>query len=369
MTKRTIISVVGARPNFMKLAPLARALASRRDLRHVVVHTGQHYDIGMSGAFFRDLGIPDPDLNLEVGSGTHAQQTAAIMQRFEGACLEVQPDVVLVYGDVNSTVAAALVSAKLGLEVGHVEAGLRSRDWSMPEEINRAVTDRLSSLLFTPSRDADDNLIAEGVPEKRIHFVGNIMIDTLVYVLPAARALDAPAQHALAGRPYVVTTLHRPANVDDPAVLTDLFGALTQIARTVPVVFPVHPRTRARLSDLGVAPQTNTDLRLIDPVGYVEVLSLVDGAALVITDSGGLQEETSYLGVPCLTVRPNTERPITVSAGTNRLVPPDGAILEGESRAILSAPRRVDVEIERWDGRTADRIADVLCGRGGATER
>ena len=349
----------------MKLAPLARALASRRDLRHVVVHTGQHYDIGMSGAFFRDLGIPDPDLNLEVGSGTHAQQTAAIMQRFEGACLEVQPDVVLVYGDVNSTVAAALVAAKLGVEVGHVEAGLRSRDWSMPEEINRAVTDRLSNLLFTPTRDANDVLAAEGVPAERVHFVGNIMIDALLHALPAAERCEPPGPDGITERPYAVATLHRPSNVDDPAVLRELYAALATVSQSVPVIFPVHPRTHRRLEELDVVGDGATGLCLIDPVSYLQMLRLVSGAALVITDSGGLQSETTFLGTPCLTVRRTTEWLVTCTEGTNRLVPPEADAVVAAAHELLDAPRPPRPEIELWDGRTAERIVDVLCGRGG----
>jgi UDP-N-acetylglucosamine 2-epimerase (non-hydrolysing) len=330
----------------------------------------------MSDAFFRDLGLPRPDRNLEVGSGTHAQQTAAILERLEPIIADLRPDLVLVYGDVNSTVAAALVAAKLGVRVGHVEAGLRSRDWTMPEEINRVVTDRLSDLLFAPSRDAVDNLRAEGVPAERIHFVGNIMIDALLTALPVARALDAAARHGVAGNDYVVVTLHRPANVDDPATLAELMAALQELAAEVPVLFPVHPRTRERMgtSPPGTSPpdplsstrrggtsRPGPGLRLLDPLPYLEMLSLVNGASLVITDSGGLQEETTFLGVPCLTVRPNTERPITCTQGTNRLVAPRrdailAAVRDGRTRRPPAPP-----EIERWDGKTAERIAAVIC--------
>jgi UDP-N-acetylglucosamine 2-epimerase (non-hydrolysing) len=354
---RTVLSVVGARPNFMKLAPVARALA-RRDVRHVVVHTGQHYDDDMSAAFFRDLGIAAPDVNLGVGSGSHARQTAAIMLGLEPVLLAERPACLLVYGDVNSTAAAALVAAQLGISTAHVEAGLRSHDWSMPEEINRVVTDRLAHLLLTPSRDADANLRAEGVPAERIHFVGNVMIDTLVHALPAARAWDAPRRLAVGGRRYVVVTLHRPSNVDDPRVLGDLFAALARLARELPVLFPVHPRTRARLTAAGLGTEDGA-VRLLAPVGYLDMLSLVNGAALVVTDSGGLQEETSYLGVPCLTVRPNTERPITCSSGTNRLVT-DAADLERAAREALAGPARRPVSIERWDGQAGERIVEVM---------
>jgi UDP-N-acetylglucosamine 2-epimerase (non-hydrolysing) len=354
----TLLSVVGARPNFMKLAPLARALAGRQDARHLIVHTGQHYDAGMSASFFDDLGIPEPNHNLDVGSASHAQQTAAIMQRIEPVLEEARPDVVIVYGDVNSTVAAALVAAKLGIRVAHVEAGLRSRDWTMPEEINRVVTDRLSDLLFTPSRDGNANLGAEGVPLERIHFVGNIMVDSLVHALPAARAREPATRFATGGTPYAVVTLHRPSNVDDVDVLRELVGALETIGRELPVIFPVHPRTRARIEAADLHPARQ--LRLLEPIGYLDMLGLVEQAALVITDSGGLQEETSFLGVPCLTVRPNTERPVTCTHGTNRLVAPNrGALVEAAGEALKTG-RPQSAGIERWDGRTAERIVGVL---------
>ncbi len=353
----TVLSVVGARPNFMKLAPLARQLAGQPGVRHVIVHTGQHYDEAMSESFLRTLRIPTPDFNLAAGSGSHAQQTATIMQRFEPVCQELRPDIVLVYGDVNSTLAAALVAAKLGVRVGHVEAGLRSRDWSMPEEINRVVTDRLADLLFTPSRDADENLRQEGVAVERVHFVGNIMIDTLVELLPEARRRQSNG-----GRqpgPYAVVTLHRPANVDDPTTLAAVMDGLVELAAERRILFPVHPRTRARLNDIGWRARTDR-LELRDPVSYVEMLSLVLGSDLVITDSGGLQEETSYLGVPCVTVRPNTERPITCTVGTNRLVAARrDAICEG-ARAALAARQPHPAALERWDGQTAQRIAAIL---------
>src|SRR2546426_1599917 len=356
-----IVSVVGARPNFMKLAPVDRELAKRGDVEHVIVHTGQHYDPEMSDAFFEELWIPAPDYHLGVGSGSHAAQTAAVMQRLEPVLTRLQPDVVLVYGDVNSTLAAALVAAQLGLRVGHVEAGLRSGDWTMPEEINRVVTDRLSELLFIPSRDAAANLAAEGASADRVHFVGNVMIDSLCWALPRALEGNAAARHGLREAGYVVVTLHRPSNVDDPATLRALLDALHRLSRERPVVFPMHPRVRKQLNGDGFDVARDGDLRLIEPVGYLEMLGLVAGAALVITDSGGLQEETTYLGVPCLTVRPNTERPITCTNGTNRLVPPRGdTILAAAERAVTRRPPGRPV-IERWDGRTADRIVRVLC--------
>jgi UDP-N-acetylglucosamine 2-epimerase (non-hydrolysing) len=356
---RSIVSVVGARPNFMKLAPVARALSTRYDVAHRVVHTGQHYDPAMSGTFFRDLGLPSPEIDLEVGSGSHAQQTARIMERLEPVLTSHSPDLLLVYGDVNSTVAAALVAAKLGIRIGHVEAGLRSGDRSMPEEINRIVTDRLAEFLFAPSREAIDNLRAEGEPVEEIHFVGNVMIDSLAASLPAANALNVPAALGVAGRPYTVVTLHRPSNVDDPATLRDLTRGLDGLAEICPVLFPMHPRTREvfqRSSEV----RRNGGMRVLEPLSYLEMLGLVASAALVVTDSGGLQEETSYLGVPCLTVRPNTERPVTCTVGTNRLVPADGAALREVAQTSLNAVRREARPIERWDGKTAQRIVSVL---------
>jgi UDP-N-acetylglucosamine 2-epimerase (non-hydrolysing) len=333
---------------------------AREGVEHVIAHTGQHYDHNMSGGFFHDLGIPEPDCNLEVGSGSHVEQTAAVMERLEPVCREAVPDVVLVYGDVNSTMAAALVAARMCIRVGHVEAGLRSRDWTMPEELNRVVADRVSQLLFTPSREASANLEAEGVPPEQIHFVGNVMIDSLVYALPKAQAMDAPQAHGLGEDEYALVTLHRPSNVDDARTLAELADTLARMSAVRPVLFPVHPRTRERLSGLGLGNDPSDALRLIEPVGYVEMLSLVRSARLVLTDSGGLQEESSYLGVPCVTVRPNTERPITITEGTNQLVPPERErILD----AVAAAPgRRVEggARIERWDGRAAERIVDVL---------
>jgi len=344
----------------MKLAPVARALAARK-AQHIVVHTGQHYDPEMSDAFFRDLCLPRPHHNLAVGSGSHARQTAAIMERFEPVCAAVQPDLVLVYGDVNSTVAAALVAAKLGVRVGHVEAGLRSRDRSMPEEINRVVTDHVADLLFAPSRDAVENLLAEGIPAERIHFVGNVMVDSLVTALPAARALAAPARHGLERRGYTVATLHRPGNVDDPSALRELLAALALLEADGPVLFPVHPRTQARIEALGLNRAEQNGVRLLEPIAYLEMLGLVLEAGLVITDSGGLQEETTWLGVPCVTVRPNTERPITCTMGTNRLVPPRReAIRDAACEARVRRPPAPPV-IERWDGRAGERIAAALC--------
>ena len=355
-----VLSVVGARPNFMKLAPVDRELV-KRGVEHVIVHTGQHYDHGMSTAFFEQLWIPAPDFHLGVGSGSHAQQTAAVMQRLEPIVVELAPDLVLVYGSTNSALAAALVAAKLQVRIGHVEAGLRSGDWTSPEEINDALTDRLSELLFVPSRDAAEHLVADGVPAERIHFVGNVMIDTLTWALPEALALDAAARYGVKGAPYAVVTLHQPNNVDDRGVLRELLDALERLARTVAVVFPVHPRTRQRVRTLGLRFPDDGRLRVLEPLGYLEMLNLVAGASLVVTDSGGLQEETSFLGVPCLTVRPSTERPITCTHGTNRLVlPKREAILAAAERALARRSPARPV-IERWDGRAAERIARVVC--------
>ena len=355
-----VLSVVGARPNFMKLAPVDRALV-KRGVEHVIVHTGQHYDHGMSTAFFEQLWIPTPDFHLGVGSGSHAQQTAAVMQRLEPIVVELAPDLVLVYGSTNSTLAAALVAAKLDVRVGHVEAGLRSGDSRSPEEINDVLTDRLSDLLFLPSRDAAEHLAADGVPAERMHFVGNVMIDTLNWALPQALALDPAARYGVRGAPYAVVTLHRPTNVDDRGVLGELLEALQRLARTLAVVFPVHPRTRQRIRTHGLRLPDHGPMQVLEPLGYLEMLSLVAGASLVVTDSGGLQEETSFLGVPCLTVRPSTERPITCTHGTNRLVlPKREAILAAAERALARRSPARPV-IERWDGRAAERIARVVC--------
>lgn len=350
-----LLHVVGARPNFPKLAPVYRA-AAVIGAEQIIVHTGQHYDDQLSGAFFRDLGIPAPEINLLVGSETHAVQTARIMERFEPLLLAHRPDWVLVYGDVNSTMAAALVAAKLGIRLAHVEAGLRSYDRTMPEEINRMVTDRLADLLLTPSRDADETLRAEGEPEEEIIFVGNVMIDSLLYALPAARATRFRHQLGVDGR-AVVVTLHRPSNVDDPDRLRALIASLREIALERPVIFPIHPRTRQRIAeshlDLG-------GVTALQPVTYLQMLDLVFGAHAVITDSGGLQEETTALGIPCLTVRENTERPITITEGTNRLAPNPlelPALVRSSGRA--HTPRRP----EGWDGHAGERIVDALATR------
>lgn len=355
-----LLHVVGARPNFPKLAPVHRA-GRVAGVDQVVVHTGQHYDDAMSDRFFRDLGISAPDVNLEVGSDSHAAQTARIMERFEPVLLAHRPDWVVVYGDVNSTMAAAIVASKLGVRVAHVEAGLRSFDRTMPEEINRIVTDRLASLLLTPSRDADAQLRAEGEPADEIAFVGNVMIDTLFHSLPAARATGFREKLAVNGS-SVVVTLHRPSNVDDPERIQVLARALSEVASDREVVFPAHPRTRRRLEEAGLRMDR---VRLLEPVGYLEMLDLVEHAYAVVTDSGGLQEETTALGVPCLTIRPNTERPITISEGTNRLVPDPADIPSELSRVVrpAMAPRP-----EGWDGHAGERVIEALTTRDGVSQ-
>ena len=347
-----ILHVVGARPNFPKLAPVYRA-GRGAAAEQIVVHTGQHYDDALSDAFFRDLGIPAPDVNLAVGSDTHAVQTARIMERIEPVLLERRPDWVVVYGDVNSTMAAAVVASKLGLRVAHVEAGLRSFDRTMPEEINRLVTDRLANLLLTPSRDADAQLRSEGEPDSEIAFVGNVMIDSLFYALPSARATGFRKGLGVNGS-AVVVTLHRPSNVDDPVRIKLLAEVLSEVALDRPVVFPAHPRTKSRLESAGLKMDR---VRLLDPVGYLEMLDLVENAFAVVTDSGGLQEETTALGVPCLTIRPNTERPITITEGTNRLVPNPSDIIE-ELRQ-LHRPA-VTPRPEGWDGHAGERVITAL---------
>lgn len=354
-----ILHVVGARPNFMKVAPVMRALGAHPNVRQVLVHTGQHYDVNMSDIFFQQLGLPKPDINLGVGSGSHAQQTAQIMVRFDEILVEHLPDLVLVYGDVNSTAAAALVCAKLHVPVGHVEAGLRSGDRTMPEEINRLVTDQLSDLLFTPSADGDANLQREGVDPAKIHRVGNVMIDTLVRLLPTAEASGALTRLGLTAGAYGLVTLHRPANVDNADRLRALMEALNAISRDMPLVFPVHPRTHQRLQP---AVTLSPHLHLIEPLGYLDFLALQVHAAFAITDSGGVQEETTYLRVPCLTVRENTERPVTVSLGTNALVGHDMDRLRREAATILAGGWKIGQIPPLWDGLAGERIAQQVVG-------
>jgi UDP-N-acetylglucosamine 2-epimerase (non-hydrolysing) len=358
-----ILHVVGARPNFMKAAPVLRALAEFAEVKQTLVHTGQHYDAAMSEIFFRQLEIPEPDFNLGIGSGSHSQQAARVMLAFEPILLEQKPDLALVYGDVNSTVAAALVCSKIGVRLGHVEAGLRSRDRTMPEEINRILTDQLADLLFTPSSDGDENLAREGIEQSKIHRVGNVMIDTVVRLLPQAEKefpLAIPS-------PYALVTLHRPSNVDDLAWLRELLGTLVDLSRDLSVVFPVHPRTRKALNAIGPA-ESNGHLRLLEPLPYLEFLALQRHAALIITDSGGIQEEATFLGVPCLTVRANTERPITITHGTNQLVGRDLKRLRTAASEILRkkrTPQNIPSRIPLWDGHAAERVARIVMSDAG----
>jgi UDP-N-acetylglucosamine 2-epimerase (non-hydrolysing) len=358
-----IFTVVGARPNFMKAAPVHAAF-SRAGVAHEIIHTGQHYDEAMCRVFFDELGMPRPIVDLGVGSGSHAEQTAAVMVGLERFFIERRPRAVLVVGDVNSTLAASLVAAKLGIFVGHVEAGLRSGDWTMPEEVNRVVTDSVSDLLLTPSPDADRNLLAEGCTPDSIARVGNVMIDTLLEHLPRARALEVPGKKGLEAGAYAVLTLHRPSNVDDPAVLRQILGAVGSIARRLPVVFPVHPRTRRCVQEMGIHLEEMPGLVLSEPLGYLEFLSLTSRARLVMTDSGGLQEESTVLGIPCLTLRKNTERPITIEEGTNVLVGTDPETIVSEAeRALTDEEQRPHRVPEMWDGRTAGRIVTAVMAR------
>jgi UDP-N-acetylglucosamine 2-epimerase (non-hydrolysing) len=365
--KIKIISIVGARPNFMKIAPLIFAIQKlNKDKRqktkidHRLVHTGQHYDVQMSDAFFSDLGIPQPDFNLEVGSGSHAVQTAEIMIRFEKVCLQEKPDWVVVVGDVNSTMACTLVAAKLAIKVAHIEAGLRSFDRSMPEEINRLVTDALADLLLTPSKDADKNLLHEGVNKEKIKLVGNIMIDTLFANVEKARQFRPYEHYGLNEKEYVFVTLHRPSNVDNKASLSVIIKHLIALSKKIPVIFPMHPRTNKNLVEFGLQDKIAKAKGIIicNPIGYHETIGLVDKSAFVLTDSGGLQEETTALGIPCLTLRPNTERPVTISQGTNKLTSLD--TLEADLAKLMNGNRKKGRIPPLWDGHTAERIVKIL---------
>lgn len=363
-----LIIIAGARPNFMKIAPLIhaaqsynnRAMGDGAKIQWRLVHTGQHYDVQMSEIFFRELGIPEPDVSLDVGSGSHAIQTARVMERFEPVCTDYKPDWVVVVGDVNSTVACTLVATKLGIRVAHVEAGLRSFDRTMPEEINRLVTDAIADLLLTPSSDADDNLRREGVPNEKICCVGNIMIDCLVANLDRVHANTLVADMGLRPGAFAYVTLHRPSNVDNRATLTSIFDSLRRIARTIPIVFPIHPRTRKMLRSFDLSPK-NGDLRFLDPLGYHDSLSLTKDARMVLTDSGGLQEESTYFRTPCLTLRPNTERPITLLVGSNMLTTP--ATLFGDATDILNGPLRRGACPPLWEGKAAHRVLAELIAR------
>ena len=356
-----LLAVVGARPNFMKIAPLLWEVERRGGVEAFLVHTGQHYDRQMSQLFFEELRIPKPDANLEVGSASHAVQTAEVMKRFEPIILERRPDAVVVAGDVNSTIACALTAVKLGVPVAHIEAGLRSFDRSMPEEINRVLTDAISEWLFTSERSGAENLRREGVAEERIHFVGNLMIDTLLACRDRAEMSPILEQMELRRRGYAVLTLHRPSNVDDPAVFRALRVAVERLQRELPVVFPVHPRTRKALA--AWLPESLPQLQLTEPLGYLDFMQLLAHAKFVLTDSGGIQEETTVLGVPCLTLRANTERPATVDEGTNVLVGMEPSrIIEAGLAALNAGPGEARIP-DRWDGRAAQRVLDALAGR------
>lgn len=357
-----IFNIVGARPNLVKIAPLLREMRNRAGIQPALVHTGQHYDEKLSNVFFLQMRIPAPDFNLEVGSGSHAWQTAEILKRIEPVLIEQKPDLVLVVGDVNSTIAASLASVKLGIPVAHVEAGLRSFDRTMPEEINRILTDALADYLFVTEEDAIVNLLKEGRPRDRIYLVGNVMIDALSQFLPFAQKSNIGEELGLLDGhgfvPFAVLTLHRPSNVDSLPTLDKLLSAISAVAEELPVIFPVHPRTLDRLTDLRV--KHHPRLRLIPPVGYLDFLCLLDRARLVLTDSGGIQEETTALGVPCLTLRENTERPITVSEGTNQLVGQDSTKIVAAARQILAGKTKRGHVPRLWDGHAAERIVEIL---------
>jgi UDP-N-acetylglucosamine 2-epimerase (non-hydrolysing) len=360
-----IINVVGARPNFMKMAPIIEALNRYPDLfEHLLIHTGQHYDALMSRAFFEDLGMPRPDIDLGVGSGSHAEQTAQVMVKFEQVCLEQQPDLVIVVGDVNSTMACTITAKKLGIEVAHVEAGLRSRDMDMPEEINRLCTDVLCGYLFTTDEGANRNLLAEGVAEEKIVFVGNVMIDTLLRHKAMAEQLDVVGDMGLERGSYATLTMHRPSNVDDRDTLEGILQALNEIGRQLPIVFPMHPRTRKMVDEFGLQSylQPSNGIILTEPLGYLEFLHLNMNARLVLTDSGGLQEETTVLGVPCITLRFNTERPITCERGTNVLVGNRKADILAAFDAVMAGKVGQGEVPEKWDGKAAERIVGFLRG-------
>lgn len=361
-----IINIVGARPNFMKIAPLMAAYENNDNIEPILVHTGQHYDEKMSDLFFRQLGIPEPDVNLEIGSASHAVQTAEIMKAFEPVCLEHKPDAVLVVGDVNSTIACGLVAVKLGIKLIHVEAGLRSGDRGMPEEINRVLTDTISDMLFCTEQSGVDNLLAEGVSEDRIHMVGHVMIDTLLKNLEKAKQSnilsDLQSQFGLNGDDYAVLTMHRPSNVDNPVVFARILDGLEVIQRDMPIIFPMHPRTRKNISgtELGNRVDSMANLHLLAPIGYLDFLKLTSSAKLVLTDSGGIQEETTVLKIPCLTLRENTERPITAEIGSNQIVGTETQnILDAYNRLKSGTFRQMQIP-PLWDGKAAERIVERI---------
>ncbi len=359
-----VLNIVGARPNFMKIAPIFAEMKRRAsEFEPLIVHTGQHYDEKMSKAFFDDLGMPKPDVYLGIGSGSHAAQTAKVMLEFEPVVLEHQPDWVVVVGDVNSTIACALVCSKLGIKVAHVEAGLRSFDRSMPEEINRILTDSISDLLLTPSPDGNENLAKEGIPTEKVKLVGNVMIDSLLHHLEIAGRSTIREDLGVVEGEYAVTTLHRPSNVDIPETLEPIINVLIRISEKIPIVFPVHPRTASNIEEFGYTKRIeNSNIKMVEPLGYLDFLRLFSGAKLLLTDSGGIQEETTALGIPCLTLRENTERPITIEMGTNRLVGVDTELIMSSSMEIIDGGyETTSAKIPPlWDGKTAGRICDAL---------
>lgn len=356
-----VITVAGARPNFIKIAPLYREFFKRKDrFNHKICHTGQHFDQNMSKIFFEELQIPEPDFNLGVGSGTHADQTARIMIEFEKIVHQEKPDLILVPGDVNSTLACSVVASKLGIHIGHVESGLRSFDRGMPEEINRIVTDVLSDYLFVSEQSGLANLKNEGIPEDKIHFVGNIMIDSLVHFLPAIENSDILSRLKLNPSEYTLLTFHRPSNVDKKSSLLELVQMLNRLAKKTRLVFPVHPRTRKNLVEFSLMKELDSEILLLEPIGYVDFLALTRSAKLVITDSGGIQEETTWLGVQCITVRNNTERPVTVTEGTNHLIGTDFQVTETTAFEILEGKIKQGRIPDKWDGHTAERILDII---------
>jgi len=349
-----IINVVGARPNFMKIAPIMRAMRSHRKIKPLLVHTGQHYDANMSNTFFNDLELPKPDIHLEVGSGTHAAQSARVMERFEKVLFKEKPDLVLVVGDVNSTLACALAASKLRIKVAHVEAGLRSFDRRMPEEINRVLTDHVSDFLFTTCEDANRNLKREGIAPDKVFLAGDVMVDTLLYYMKRDSLSGADKAQ------YAVVTLHRPSNVDDKNTFERISRALNKIAKSIPIIFPVHPRTRGQIKRFGFKKYYNGNIKLLDPLGYLDFIKLYRKAKMVLTDSGGIQEETTVLDIPCLTIRENTERPITIKQGTNILVGTNENRIVKEAKKILRGERKRRKTLKYWDGKAAERIVKVL---------
>lgn len=357
-----VVNVAGARPNFMKISPLMRAMKRRESFESVLVHTGQHYDDNMSKRFFQDLELSEPDLHLGVGSGSHAWQTAEIMVRFEKALVDLTPDLVLVVGDVNSTLACSIAAAKLGVPIAHVEAGLRSFDRTMPEEINRVVTDQLSDYLFATCQEANDNLGREGISEEKIFLVGNVMVDSLLANLEQAKQSDILNRLGVEHERYTLMTLHRPSNVDNQKTLCNILHGLNTIQQELPIIFPAHPRTLRQITEFGLSGQIAemTHLHLIEPLGYLEFLCLMSQSKLVLTDSGGIQEETTVLGIPCLTLRENTERPVTVTEGTNTLVGSDPDRIIDEAMKVLNGCGKVGRVPKLWDGRASERIVTIL---------